>query len=254
MQHITETVIGKTNLVFAVAAEEESIPEMQKTAVSLLKDLPDNPVEQDVSYDIEPEQGHAIGVYVDAPSQASCKIYDSSANPDMLGRYMPFITAVSDKYIVPVMRFQEGAYSTAAEPNTRHNWIYAWTSDDPNAAKTVKVYQDLPNQIKTMELTEEELEGYIANTYGAQTGSQGPLLRAEIAMEDVVTGFDRKAWRERVSDIRNASLADQPKAAENLAKEESDSVTVVAGNRKKIEQDAKAFDLILDYQNPEKSK
>ena len=155
-----------------------------------------------------------IGIYMDTPSQYTVKRYDLRDLKDMQGRYHPFFYALSDLSVIPVMRFQRGAYSAEIVSSTIENRAAASTFKDPNVGKTVEYLDSLPEVMKSLKLTETELDGYIANCYGEQTAPHGVLTEGLTAILYYFDDKDMEAIYERTADVRNAVLNDIEKAAE----------------------------------------
>ena len=248
MQALVQKAIGRKDLIFAVTAESDKLSDLEATALAILKELPENDVDPDVRYDIEPESANNVAVYVDSASQYAVKRYDFGAIPEMKGRYYPFLAALSDIYVVPLLRYQYGAYSVSLYANAFLGRAMVYSYSDPNVSKTIGLLDDLAVRLDSMELTEEEFKGYIANAYSQATAPQGMLSKGFSAIGYELEGWDMEAAYERVSDVRNADLGDLRAAAECLKEAENQFPTVMAGNRKLMEPEASVFDLILDYQ------
>ncbi|MCR4655069.1 MAG: insulinase family protein [Lachnospiraceae bacterium] len=250
MQNIIEKCIGKTGLSFCAVAGEEDISEINGLAVEALKELPENEAAKDVHYDLLlfDKNSSKIGIYMDTPSQYTVKRYDLRDLKDMQGRYHPFFYALSDLSVIPVMRFQRGVYSTEMVSSTIDNRAVASTFKDPNVGKTVEYLDSLPEVMKSLKLTETELDGYIANCYGEQTAPHGVLTEGLTAILYYFDDKDMEAIYERTADVRNAVLNDIEKAAELFGESaESSSIMVMTGNRGQMEKDAGIFDQILDF-------
>ncbi|MBO6148433.1 MAG: hypothetical protein J6O55_03750, partial [Lachnospiraceae bacterium] len=248
MRVISEKVTGKKGLIFAMAAEDEELNGLKGIAAESLETLSENEIPLSVSYNMGPAPAKKVAVYMDTPIQYAAERYDFADNAEMKGRHFPFLTALSDKYMVPFLRFQNGAYSASLDVNVFMDRALARSYRDPNVSKTMTVFEEIPEKMEEMELTQEDLKGYTARCYGDATAPSGLLSKGMDAVQYYLGGVDLEAAYERVSDIRNASMDDLKAAAEALRKTGQESTFVMSGNRGQMEKDKDAFDLILDYQ------
>ena len=246
MQELSEKIIGKKNLIFAVTAEESEIQSLNKTAFSVLKTLPENEVNAEVHYDITPKDAKNVGVYMDVPSQFAAIRYPFGE--EMKGRYYPFLVALSDTHVVPYFRFQNGAYSAAFTTNTITNRGLCYTYRDPNVSKTIDALNGLSSALSDLSLSQDDLNGYIVNTYGQSTSPQGSLSKGFSAIQYAIEGRDLEKSYERTADIRNATLEDLNNAVDCLKEAEQRTPLIMTGNKQQMEKESSSFDLILDYQ------
>lgn len=70
---------------------------------------------------------------------------------------------VSDKLMIPVMRFQYSAYDASAGMGKRN--LIVSTYRDPNLATTYEVFGQLGGMIRALDLTQDDLDGYITGAF-----------------------------------------------------------------------------------------
>ena len=245
MQKLSERIIGKKNLVFSATAGEGEIPALNRTAFSILKTLPENGIDPEVHYDIAPEDAKNVGVYMDVPSQFAVLRYHFK--DDMKGRYYPFLVALGDTYVVPSFRFQNGAYSAAFTTNAFANRGLAYTYRDPNVSKTLDALNGLSAELSKLELSQDDMDGYIVNTYAQATSPAGSLSKGFSAIQYAIEGRDLEKSYERTADIRNAGLSDLAGAVDCFKEAEQRTPLIMTGNKQLMEKASDSFDLILDY-------
>ena len=84
--------------------------------------------------------------------------------------------------------------------------------------KTMDVLTSLPENLKELSLTEEEMDGYILNTYAIVTyprGFWGGLMN-QMSLDFLGLDISRRA--EMIDDIRNTTVDLLPEAADHIAK------------------------------------
>lgn len=98
-----------------------------------------------------------------------------------------------------------------------------------------------------MEITEEELRGYILNAYGLLTKPLGILDRRMWDMRLAISGADTAAVNHMLEDIKNASLQDRDGAARCIGDALKRGAVVTVGNEANIRAAKNVFDEIIDY-------
>ena len=96
---------------------------------------------------------------------------------------------VADKILVPLLRDQMGVYSPMCAVY-QDKGIYLISYRDPNVAETFDVYQGLPEMIAGLEVSQEELEGYIMSSYASLARPEGELAGAVTELERILRGKD----------------------------------------------------------------
>ncbi len=87
------------------------------------------------------------------------------------------MSVVADKFLVPMLREQYGVYSPWAGA-IDHAGLYLLTYRDPNVGETFAVYAQLGDLLENLDITQEELDGYILSSYSAYAMPAGELTGA----------------------------------------------------------------------------
>ncbi|SEK39544.1 Insulinase (Peptidase family M16) [Butyrivibrio sp. ob235] len=235
----------KTNLIFSSVAEKTENEEVIKTAANTFSGLEENE-ETGTSYDL-PVLALKTGVIVENSQNYTIFDIDFRNDEKFRGAYVPFLFAASDKYIVPKMRFQMGAYSAGAYSVLRCYELGAYTYSDPNVKDTIETLEGIPEFIKTAELDKEDYKGYVLNAYGDETRTTGIWSDAVRRIRRDILGVDENAYVDTVNDIRNADISMQQEAAESYEKLFKNAAIATVGNEQKITADKDAFDEVLNY-------
>ncbi|MDR1705928.1 MAG: hypothetical protein LBS19_14765, partial [Clostridiales bacterium] len=135
------------------------------------------------------------------------------------GKVLPLSLLLSDKYLIPVIRHDIGAYEAAltfVETSGEGNGAAALISiNDPSVTETFEAYEGLADYLEGMELTQDEVDSYIVKAYSAQAMPAGELNGARLAMHDRLSGkigedkldFLREIKSLTVEDVKNAGEA-----------------------------------------------
>ena len=93
---------------------------------------------------------------------------------------------MKDKILLQVLRFQNSAYGVRGSLD--EDVVYVYSYRDPNLAETYEVYESLGERIRALELTQDDLDGYIASVYSSLATPMGAMAGGLQAVSDALTG------------------------------------------------------------------
>ena len=242
---VRKKAFTKTNLIFASAADEAENEEVAKIAAKVLGALPESE-EGESSYEL-PVPALRTGLIVESSQNNTVLDVDFRNDENFRGAYIPFIYAANDKYVVPRVRFQMGAYSAGARATSRCYECWAYTYSDPNVNDSIDVLEGIPGFIKTMELDDTDYNGYVLKAYADETKANGIWDDSMRRIRRDLLGLDEQKYIDIVNDMRNTELGMQQEAAESYEKIFTNAAIATAGNEAKINADKDAFDEVLNY-------
>ena len=112
---------------------------------------------------------------------------------------------------------------------------------DPNLKETIKAYQELPEYLAHIDLSEREMTKYIIGTMAAEEIQLTPSMKGERAMLHYLNGNSR-ALRARIrKEIIDCSVEDIRELAPLVKSILDDSYICVMGNEAKIEEEKSLF-------------
>lgn len=120
---------------------------------------------------------------------------------------------------------------------------------DPNVRATVEALDRMPQALYDMELTEENLNGYILKAYSDMTSPQGVLKDVMIAMVLDVYGADAERIHAITHGIKDVELSDQTEATKHIAATLEDANYCMVGNEGLIRADADCFDEVVSWRS-----
>jgi len=236
---------NRAGAIAAYAGNEESIARNRMPADRFMARR-ERTEREEVTYDLP------------MPSQREALICDSNvqfnhviATSDDLG--MEHLDAglkavarlINDLILEPVLREQMGVYgpfSSAEEPGS----LYLGTISDPNVRETFDFYASLPERIARLEVTQEQLVGYIMNAYTEYALPAGELTGAINTALDILEGKAQDAALESMRQLKTVTPETVKEAAEIYRKAWERGVHNTAGSAAAINGAADLFEVILN--------
>ena len=197
------------------------------------------------------EEPQRLGAAVESPNQYAVASSSLYGQEDFAGRYIPFLTAASDRYVTPLIRFQMGAYSAGASFNMLKGQMLLYSYSDPNVGETLEVFDGLGEALAGLELTQEDLNGYILNSISNAARTKGVLAQPLAAVRAAIYGYDAQREAQAINDMKNASLEDQQAAADCLQRIIQSGGFATVGNEDALRAEAEAFDQVISYRSGE---
>ena len=249
MNQISTSLLNCRGMIIMNAAAADDLEQIQQTAVKHLAELPSRQ-RRPVDYLDFIAASQKTGICVEDSMQYNVLVADMGDLDRISGKDLVYLTAAGDKYITPVLRFRNGAYSAGSNFSNPKNICYVYTYSDPNIGSTLDAFGSMAEYLETVAISQEELNGYILNAYAAASAPLGVFDRQILAMTNDVNGLDMRAVAERMNQIKAVTLDDQPAAAKALGLVFGEGAAATVGNQRKIEEAKDSFDVIRNYKVP----
>lgn len=249
LDSVQKLILHKDGMVVMNIAPRDELEQISAVSRQLLGELPSLP-EVRADYEL-PKYPDRTGVIVEGANYHTFSISDVTLADGLSGSFFPFVMALSDRYIVPKIRFQGLAYSAAMNHNHDLDRIFTYSYSDPKVADTVAIIDKEAEVLADMELTREDLDGYILSSYAYVTYPMGNLNKYLYAMNQDLTGFDGENWRRLAAEIKTATLDDKEQAADTLKKLLENQHLFTAGNAELLQEEADIFQQVYDYRKPQ---
>lgn len=150
---------------------------------------------------------------------------------------------VTDMILLPELRFRNNAYG--AYNVIAPDISYLYTYRDPHVAQSYEVFRTVPEKLRNLELTKEQLDGYITSTYSSLVTPRGPITRAEDAVQDALHQKDPSRYLRLIREIKSTT-AEDIRAAAGLYERICKEGTVVSGlSEEMLTENADMFDTVL---------
>lgn len=245
IKQISDAVCQRDHMVSMLVTEPDQLKATEAVTRKVLEQLPSRPAEAP-EYDL-PTFPEKTGVILEDSLCTSMGVVYLEQMDDISGQMFPFLIALQDQYLLPELRYTGQAYSTEFSFSDSMEQIYAYSYADQKAAATVDVFLGMADALDQMELTQEELDGYIINAYSIATMPSTRTQDAIDAMTDDLRGFDVERmyrWKEQ---IKTTTVEDQQKAVEMLRSVMDEMKMVTTGNSNILNADADYYDKVYDY-------
>ena len=151
---------------------------------------------------------------------------------------------VSDKYLYPMLRDQYGAYGVMTGFIEDYG-AYIVSYRDPNIVETFEVYEKLPDFLSSLELSQEELDGYILSAYSYYAKSEGELSGAVNAAFDKLLHSDSSVILDYMRDLKSITVEKLQDFADVYAKLVKEGTRFTAGSSSAISANEDLFDSVL---------
>ncbi len=153
---------------------------------------------------------------------------------------------VSDRLLVPILRDQMGVYTPLNSAIPDDGGMYLVSYRDPNLRETFDVYASLPEAIRTLEVTQDDLDGYIMSTYSGLCKPDGELTGAVATISDLLNGKDLQRRGTYMKQLKAVTTETLKNAADLYEKAFNNGVHSTAGSAAAINANADLFDSILN--------
>ena len=151
---------------------------------------------------------------------------------------------ISDTYLIPMLREQYGVYS----PNISFNdyGVHILAYRDPNIPETFRVLEALPEFIRDMEFTQEDIDGYIMSAYAGLAQEPGQLGGAAGAISDRMAEIPEDQVLTDMRQMKTLTPEKVKSYADMFAKVMEDGFRYSAGGASVIRRNSSLFDEILN--------
>ncbi len=245
IEEARDKLLMKHGLIYVCAAPEAELAGLKSEAMDMLSAFPEGEAsEMQVN---GADRIRRLGIEVESPSQYIVNYSNFYKYGEMEGRYLPYINAVTDRYLIPLVRFQNGAYSGSISLNPIKGDIIQYSYSDPNVGVTIDVFDGTGDAVRDLELTEEDLDGYKLYTLSTTGLEYGVLSGPMQSMELDILGFDLMQGTRMLEDVKNGELSDQEAAAEAIGSVLKEGNICAVGNGANIRADEDRFDQVVSY-------
>ena len=154
-------------------------------------------------------------------------------------------TILRYEYLWTKIRIQEGAYGATARFELNGLGVFA-SYRDPQLAKSLEAYKQLPSWLKTVEFSSRELDKYVIGTISGMDTPLTNTMRLDQAAIQYLKNLPdstRQRIRDEVLHVTNADLQALGKVVEDML---SDGLLCVVGGKQPIEANREKFTSIIN--------
>ena len=236
---------NRTNAAAVYAGSEEGIKTNAPLARAFMAGLDAKPIKS-VAYEFEPV-ADSEALIVDSTVQYNGIVADYAAigMDGFAGGLDALASALSDAYLYPQLRDQYGAYGVFNGFMT-DSGPYVLSYRDPNVTETFAVYEALPDFLRSLDMDQEELDGYILSAYASYAKSSGELAGAVDAALAALTGEPQDLKLDYMRDLKAFTPERLQGCADAMAAFISGGMRFTAGGAGAINANAELYDEIFN--------
>ena len=211
LQAIQSFLANRSGAVAIFAGSEDSIAANAPLVDTFFADLPAE--EREYPAWNLPVPGLKEAISVDGNIQYNCiaaSFRQLGIEPDYAFNVIGSI--ITDQLLIPVLRDQMGAYSVTCGLDDNNNLII-YSYRDPNVKATFDLYDSISEKLASMELTQEQINGYIMRQYSAIATPSGELTGA---MNQITNILRERPADEKLQKMR-AYKSVTPESVKNAA-------------------------------------
>ncbi len=152
---------------------------------------------------------------------------------------------ISKEYLYNKIRIKGGAYGTWSVISAS-GMFYLASYSDPNLIKTLKVFDDLPEYLKNLELTENELTRFIIGAISNFESQLSVRMKGEMAFKKKIIGITDEYLQKIKKEIISTNKDLIYEQVDMIKKLINNSKLFVYGNSSNITKNKEMFDRIIN--------
>ncbi|HCW52843.1 MAG TPA: hypothetical protein DG753_03695 [Clostridium sp.] len=247
LKAVREKTFGKKNLTVFYSGNQSGQDSLKNSLSSFTLNLNDNSYDK-VSVDLPvPAKREAFTIN----SQAQSLYMNSSLNDVGIkknGNLKVMSKLLEEKYLLPQIRLNGGAYTVGCEVGDRSFTTY--TARDNNYFNSMNIIAQSGHYLKDTlpQLTPEILDNYIISTFAQENTSVGELsgsVESLLCYKNKITANDK---RKILEEIKSTDLSNLKNSHDLLNKLNSNANYIVSASPEAIEEHKDLFDKIIKLQ------
>ena len=242
---VRDFLANKDGAMIGFAGNEKSIELNRAAADAFLAKLK-NEKREKVAYDLPvPAVKEAMIADVNVQFNNVFASFDKMGMEDYDAAIDVVSAAVGDIFLTPVLRDQYGVYTAWNGANSRYG-MYLITYRDPNVRETFDFYATLADQLSTLEIDQDKLNGYIISSYSGYAKGAGELTGAANAVSGILDNRAQEEVLEHMRQLKAVTPETLKAYAEIYRKAWENGVHSTAGSAAAINANADLYESILN--------
>ena len=163
---------------------------------------------------------------------------------DFDAKYYVISSFLSDKYLLPQLRYKYGAYGAGCSISSEGLELSSYR--DPEITNTYKVFSQAEEFFNTAEISEADLDGYITSIYSElQQGASNSVRLGNKISRYLSHDYEENRLLRYMKQVKATKAEDALEFARLLKLLETDGVKVTVGTAEQIYANKDYFDLIM---------
>ena len=271
MRSLITAIFNPENMIISIVADEKNMDELKSKIVDFADkrllpyeenldeeiplyegglDLHDTRVEIWKEYIKLPDN---IGIITASPNQHIRVKSVIKTDNLSYAKTAPFVNALSDKYIIPKIRFSGTAYSAGARSSCNGNLLTIYSYSDTEGKNTIDIIKNSGEALEDMNITKEDLDGYILSAIGREVTPEGKFTGAFASIHRDLKGINLDEYEKEINSIKETTISDKENAIKNIKDALSNMHICLLGSNKKVNEAGSILDEVYDWTSNEKS-
>lgn len=244
---VKNKAFNKNNLVVKFAGNKELRDELNREIPAFTETLGNKTYEKAVVNLPVPQKREALSINSQVQYLSLASNLKESGIEDN-GSYKVFAKLLKDKYLLPQLRYNGGAYSVG--DSLDHDTLYVRTGDDKDCFNSLNVIKNSGDYINSImdSITPEMIDNYIISAYEEQNWPQSELdgARSMLSTYKKTTLDDTKKL---LNEIKSTDINSVKAFPDVLDKLTGNSNYVIAASPDEIEAHKDLFDAVIRLNN-----
>ena len=238
IKQVRMKAFNKSNLTVLFAGDSKVQKQFKTDLNEFIEELPDKKYKK-ASYDL-PKPLKREAIIIDSDAQYIAVNTDIKNNSN--GKFKVLSTILNDRYLIPQLRFNGGAYDIEGKIDDKSYNINIWR--DINYNNSLDVLSKM-NKYDLKNIDDNILDNYKIASLAAEDMSEGEITGAYNALKNEIEGVSESDKSEIFNEIKSVSADDIKKMNGRINGLNNDSNYIVAASFKDIEKHKEKFDKII---------
>lgn len=244
LSELLKKVVNTKGLILSFIGEEADKELFKEKAAPALADLPCSEQPRgDWSFEFGTENEAFI-----MPSQVQYVAMGGSykaADPEQrfTGTFLVLNALLNKDYLWNQARVKGGAYGAGSAIDRSGSMVFT-SYRDPNCGATLEVFKGIPAYLRSLELSPEELSGYIIGTTAAFDTPFSPAREGNNAINRYFKGITLEQLQRERDEVLSTRVEDLRAQADLVEKVLAQNAYSVLGGAEGIRPDEKRFDVV----------
>ena len=232
-------VLDRSAAVVLETGSEDAIAAYDAGIRALMAAMP-NEERARVDYSVLRIPKRSEGVVVNSTVQMNVMAspYDGYSGKDAVTSML-----IDDSYLLPQLRNALGAYGAYSNLDYVCSGLYTYR--DPNLEGSYKIFEGLPEYLRALELTQEDVDSYIIGSYSGLSRPLGPLAGAMQVMTDMLVGRSEELRLQWMEEAKSTTVEDVVASAELWDALIADGVRSTSGTESTLTAASGLFDVLV---------
>lgn len=239
LQRVYNLIFNKNDLIVNITGEKEDLELVRRNLKHLLEVL-DQEKYKKIDLDLKVEKLNE-GILSSSNVQYVSKGYNiKELGYEYNGSMSVLSTILSRDYLHNRIRAKGGAYGAGISFNLKGD-VSTFSYRDPNLLETLKVYDELSNYLKNLDISKEDLTNYIIGTMNKLDPPLTSAQKGQIGLSRFISNLEYEQVKKQMDEVLSTTEKDIKDYHVLLDEIMKQDYICVFGNENKIKQNKDIF-------------